>query len=123
MRTDITVLKQAQEQAEQANRLNRDQVEELELLYRMTPVGLSLLDRDCRILRINERLAAINGKTVAEHLGHTLKEIVPDVAGEVGAVVERVFVSGEPVLDLAIHGITASDPTKDARLAGQLLSA
>ncbi len=111
--TDLTALKQAQEAGEAANQASREQVEELELLYRIAPVGLSLLDRDCRVFRINERLAVINGKPVDEHIGHTLREIIPQLAPEIEAVVARVLASGEPVLDIETRGFTPSDSTRE----------
>ena len=66
--------------AEAANRAYQEQVEELELLYRMTPVGLSLIDRDYRVLRINERLAAMSGAPVHEQIGRTVRECLPQIA-------------------------------------------
>ena len=56
---------------------------ELEILYRTAPVGLCLLDTDLRFVSINERLAKINGLSVAEHIGHTLREVVPEIADTV----------------------------------------
>ena len=53
---------------------------ELETLYRTAPVGLCLVDRDLRYVRINERLAAINGKPPGEHIGRTIREIIPEIA-------------------------------------------
>ena len=55
-------LRQAKDEAIAANRAKHEQLEELELLYRMTPVGLSLIDKGYRVLRINDRLAATCGK-------------------------------------------------------------
>ena len=45
----------------------RDQLEELDALYSHAPVGLALLDRDLRFVRVNEALARINGAPAAEH--------------------------------------------------------
>ena len=39
----------------------RQRLMEIEDLYRNAPVGLCVLDRDLRYVRINERLAEING--------------------------------------------------------------
>ena len=51
----------------------RRQQEELELIYASAPVGLCALDRDLRYLRINDRLAEINGIPAAEHIGRTVR--------------------------------------------------
>jgi PAS domain S-box-containing protein len=111
--TDITALKHAQDAAEAAQRLCEEQLEEMEQLYRRAPVGLELLDRDYRVLRVNERLAAINGKSVQEHLGRDLRVIVPQLAAQIEAVVEGVFTTGEPALDSERHGFTPADPENE----------
>lgn len=89
---------------------SRTQLVELEQLYRTAPIGLCLMDRELRFLRINDRLAAINGRPVAAHMGRTLREVIPDIAAEVEATYRRVFASGEPVLDVELHGVTPAEP-------------
>lgn len=42
--------------------------EELELIYKTAPVGLALIDRKLCHVRINDRLAALNGRPAAEHI-------------------------------------------------------
>jgi PAS domain S-box-containing protein len=114
---DITVSRRQEEElhrararAETANRALTEQLEELDQLYRMAPVGLELLDRNCQVLRINERLAAINGKPVHDHIGQSLWKIVPKIAPQIQAIIDLVFATGEPVLDRERHGVTAADP-------------
>ena len=41
------------------------------------PVGLGLVDRDLRFVRINAALAAINGRPRELHLGRRLDEVLP----------------------------------------------
>ena len=102
----------AKEAAEAANRAKQEQLEEMEQLYRAAPVGLSLMDRNCRILRINENLAAISGIPVHEQMGRTVREVIPHIASEIEPYVAKVFATGEPVLDLESHGIMLVDPKK-----------
>src|SRR6476469_6455350 len=83
---DITARKQAQTQLrEHAIRLRR-QLAELDLVYNTTPVGLCFLDTNLRYIRINECLAAINGRSIADHLGRTVREASPEIAD----MVERI---------------------------------
>ena len=105
------LLRQSNETLQAANLAKQEQFEELEQLYSMAPVGLSLMDRNYRVLRMNERLADINGKPVRELLGRTLREFIPQLAPEIEAVIERVFVSGEPVVDIELHGVLPTDLT------------
>ena len=110
---NITERKQQEMELFRARAQMAEQLQEMEQLYRMAPVGLELLDRDLRILRVNERLAEANRIPIDELLGRTLWEILPDHAPQIAATVERVFASGEPVLNLPIHGAVAADPTNE----------
>ncbi|CAG0993006.1 two-component system, NarL family, sensor histidine kinase EvgS [Phycisphaerales bacterium] len=93
---EITDLKRAEEQALARYR-------ELEALYNAAPVGMSQLDRDLRYVRINERLAAINGRPAADHLGRRFSEMVPASAREaIESRMRSVLESGEPLSDVRI---------------------
>ncbi|HEX2738554.1 MAG TPA: PAS domain-containing protein, partial [Acidimicrobiia bacterium] len=54
----------------------------LDTLLDAAPVGFALLDEDLRYLRVNEHLAAIDGVPVLAHRGHSIVEIVPELAEE-----------------------------------------
>jgi PAS domain S-box-containing protein len=82
----------------------------LQALYDQAPMGLAVLDAQLRYVRINERLAEINGLSVAEHLGKTVREVVPDLANTVESIVHHVLKTGEPVVDLEVKGETAAQP-------------
>jgi PAS domain S-box-containing protein len=88
----------------------RAQFEELENIYRTAPIGLGLIDQEMRFLRINERLAQINGIPRVQHLGRTVRELVPDLADQAEAICRRVFRTGEPVLDMELIGETPAQP-------------
>ena len=53
---------------------------EMSEIYRNTPVGLLVLDREMRIVRINELLAELSGMTVEAHIGRYITEVVPTLA-------------------------------------------
>jgi len=91
-------------------RSHREQLNELEHLYRSAPFGLSLVDRNLRYIRINERLAAMNGKTVEQHIGRTVREIIPQIATEVEETKRQVLETGEPVIDVEVHGESPAEP-------------
>lgn len=81
---------------------------ELEHLYRTTPIGLCLLDLDLRYVRVNERLAAIHGKPVEEHIGRSFGEVVPEVAKAQEQIYRQVIETGEAVLDIEVTTETAA---------------
>jgi PAS domain S-box-containing protein len=97
-------------------RLRRSQVAlesrflEIEDLYRAAPVGLCLLDRELRFVRINARLAEINGLSAAAHIGRTLREVVPDLADRAEPLMRSVLARGEPLLDVELEGTTGMRP-------------
>jgi len=80
-----------------------DQRVELEHLFRTAPIGLCLLDCDLRYIMINEMFASISGKTVEEHLGRTISEMIPDLASKIEHICKRVIKTNESALDLEIH--------------------
>ena len=52
-------------------------LELLEMLHSKAPIGFGFIDRDFRILHLNEPLAAANGSTVDEQRGRLVSDVVP----------------------------------------------
>jgi PAS domain S-box-containing protein len=104
---------------------------ELQLLYETAPIGLAFLTPDCRYLQINRHLTEICGISVADHVGRTVRETVPQVADQVEHIVHTILRTGEPITGIEINGhrpdgsnterfwITYWHPLKDA--AGNIL--
>jgi|GEM_PF-3277318 len=99
-----------EESLREISEMNRRQRMELETLYNGAPIGLGMFSRDLRFVRINEQLAEINGLPAADHVGHTLTEVVPGVAGQVVPLLERVIETGEPITGIEIRGETPKAP-------------
>ena len=93
-----------------SEQLARARLAELEATYATAPVGLCVLDTDLRFVRINQRLAEINGHPVEAHIGRTVREVVPGVADEVEPLLRRIIETGEPVINYELTGETASQP-------------
>ena len=51
----------------------------LETLQASAPVGLGFVDREFRLVHLNEMLAAVNGSTVQDQIGKKVAEVVPDI--------------------------------------------
>ncbi len=68
-------------------------------------VGVCILDAELRILAINQRLAEINGLPVADSLGKTVRQVLGDAASLIEPQLQRVFSSGEPVLNFETSGM------------------
>ncbi len=71
---------------------------------------MAVIDADLRFVRVNERLAEINGASVEAHLGRTVREIVPDLTEQGEALLRRVIETGEALRDVEIVGETPAMP-------------
>jgi PAS domain S-box-containing protein len=105
---DITENKRAEEARRRSEEEARRQLAYVEAIYATAPVGLCFVDTDLRYRSINERLAEINGKSVEEHIGRTLREIMPEIADRVEPYYRRVIETGEPVLDVELSATVRS---------------
>jgi PAS domain S-box-containing protein len=82
----------------------------LDALYAQAPVGLAFLDTQLRYRRVNAALAAINGRTVEEHLGRTLFDVLGEASAPLVAAAQRVVETGEPSGLFEVDTATAADP-------------
>jgi len=83
------------------------------VIYDTAPVGLACLTPDCRYLQINQRLTEICGISVADHIGRTVRETVPQVAEQVEQIVRSVIGSGEPIMGVEVNGQRADGSNAD----------
>jgi diguanylate cyclase (GGDEF)-like protein/PAS domain S-box-containing protein len=104
------VSRQAEQEIQRLHRYIAQKLAEIEQVYQYSPVGLVLMDMDYRFVRINKRMADINGPPVEAHIGRTLREVVPDLADYLIALYRPVYERGEPVLNIEIDGRTPKEP-------------
>jgi PAS domain S-box-containing protein len=76
----------------------------LQLVYQTAPVGLAFLSTDCRYLMINQHLTEICGISVADHIGRTVRQTVPQVAEQVERIVQEIIRTGEPITGVEVNG-------------------
>jgi PAS domain S-box-containing protein len=107
---DITARVRALAHLSESEERARAQLAELQSIYASAPVGLCVFAPDLRYVRINERLAEINGISPDDHIGKTLREIVPNLADTAEPLLRQIAKSGEPLLNLEIVGETAAHP-------------
>jgi PAS domain S-box-containing protein len=74
---------------------------QLQAIYDGAPVGLSFLDRNLRYVSLNKRLADWHGASVADHIGKTVQEMIPDLYPQIGPLLLRAL-KGESFADVEI---------------------
>ena len=104
------VSKRDEHEIQKLHRYIQQKLTEIEQVYRYAPVGLVLMDMHYRFVRINERMAEINGLPVEAHIGRTLREVLPEIADRLMELYRPVYERGEPVLNVEIHGTTPKEP-------------
>src|SRR5471030_2718359 len=97
--------------AERTGQLEKSRAQ-LEHLYATTPAGLSLVDTELRVMRINDYQAAIHGRSVTTHLGHPIGELIADplLRHAILAGYRDVLRTGAAVEGRELSGISAAAP-------------
>jgi PAS domain S-box-containing protein len=81
---------------------------QLQAIYDGAPVGLAFIDGNLRYVSINKRLADMNGYPIEAHLGHTVREMIPELFPSVEPFIHRAM-SGESIL-----GVEVTKPSSGA---------
>lgn len=82
----------------------------LDTLFGSAPIGLGFLDLQGRFVRVNDRLAEINGVPAAAHVGRTVDELVPHLDLSADDSVRRVIETGRAVIEEDVTGETPGAP-------------
>ena len=96
-------------EADEANQRANETIALLDVIFAGAPAGLAFQDLDGRFVRVNDRLAEINGIASRDHLGRTVDEILPALP-EVGEEVRRVAETGEARTEIELRGETPAKP-------------
>ncbi|RJQ83275.1 MAG: PAS domain S-box protein [Desulfobacteraceae bacterium] len=102
--------RRAEKKLRESEELARQRLAEIEAIYRTAPVGLCVLDTGLKFLRINAQMAEINGMPAEDHIGRTVREILPGMADQVEPLLLSVMQTGLPLRDSEISGETAARP-------------
>ena len=83
----------------------------LNAFFSNAPVGLNILDRELRFIQINELLGKINGVPVEEHLGKTIREILPQIAPVAEPIYQQVLATNQPIINRKYSGASIAEPS------------
>ena len=107
--TDIEDQKQLELALRRAEQEATEAVTLLQSVEAAAPIGFKLVDCDLKVVRINELLAGIGGRTVEESIGLTVAELVPDLWPQLESVYARAL-AGETVTNVDVSRPTAANP-------------
>ncbi|WP_437937899.1 sensor histidine kinase [Sorangium sp. So ce341] len=66
----------------------------IDAFFQATTAGLGVIDRELRVVRLNQALADINGIPLEAHLGRTIPELLPEMSDAIVAHLRRVLLTG-----------------------------
>ncbi|MDJ1015236.1 MAG: chemotaxis protein CheB [Paracoccaceae bacterium] len=104
--TDVTPLRRAISVAQAEREASQRSLAEIEQLYLVSPQAIALLSPDMTYLRVNKRMAEINGLAISEHVGQRMQDVVPDLAEQIAGAFRVARENGVPVLSRQIEGKT-----------------
>ena len=110
---DVTSLMQSKRKATASERDALASRHEIERLYASAPIGMAMVDRDLRYVRINESLADYNGVSAEDHIGRTITEVLPDIGPRLDEVLTQVFETGEGVAHWELVAPAPQDPSQE----------
>jgi PAS domain S-box-containing protein len=80
-------------------------------VFGQSPMGFVLFDTHLRLIRVNERFAAVFGRVAEDHQGRGPHDFLSRVeADRLSAALRQVLETGEPVLDMPLVGTVPGDP-------------
>jgi PAS domain S-box-containing protein len=68
-----------------------------------SPVGKAVLDCGLRYVFINQTLAAFNGRSIEEHLGRTVQDILPEAFSTLAPLLRSVLETGAPTAQFLVN--------------------
>lgn len=81
-----------------------------EAFFAAANAGMLIFDRQLRYVQVNEVLAQTNGIGVADHIGRSLREVLPELAPTVEPMLQGILDTGKPILNYELVGETPKQP-------------
>ena len=107
--TDIDARKQLELSLGRSEREALETVALLQSIEAAAPVGFKVVDRDLRVVRINDTLAQISGMSADEVLGRTVQEMAPELWPYLEDAYRRAL-GGETICGLDVSMASADAP-------------
>ncbi|MEG4008180.1 PAS domain S-box protein [Microcoleus sp. Pol11C1] len=78
--------------------------------FKAAPASMFIFDEQLRFVQVNEKLVETIGASVAEYLGKTVREVVPEMLETLQPMLEQVLVTNQPFLNIELSGTTLKQP-------------
>src|SRR5687767_7461126 len=89
-----------------------------EAMFEKAPIVLCVVDRERRYMRINEAGAVANGLPVEAHIGHRMRDVVPQIAATVEPLIEQVLATGQPIASIEVRTEDPREPGAEVWFLG-----
>ncbi|MBI4509209.1 MAG: PAS domain-containing protein [Deltaproteobacteria bacterium] len=103
---------------ERAISLREEATATLDALVASVPVGMAIVDRQMRYLRVNDALSRLHGVPSREHVGRTMRQVLPEgLAEKVESIVKRCLETGAQMTNVEIAAKLPPNGTRRTFLA------
>lgn len=109
--TDLSICKALEQELAQRQAL-------FDAFLKEAPAGLCILDSQLRYVQINQFLAEINCLNPEEHIGKTVREILPNIAPIVEPLYEQILRTKQPLINIEMSGDNPRKPGFVRHLTG-----
>jgi diguanylate cyclase (GGDEF)-like protein/PAS domain S-box-containing protein len=82
----------------------------LETMFEQSEVGVAVVDRDLRFIRVNHSFGMFHDRDPSEIVGRTIAEALPALASQIEEVVLGVFATGEAIVGQEVIARDPGDP-------------
>jgi two-component system CheB/CheR fusion protein len=110
---DVTKIRQTQADLARNEVIARQQGQEIATLYKTAPVGIALVDRNRRYLKINERFADLTGNPMDSHIGRSIADATPAFSERMRAPIDEVFERGKEIANVEASVRMNGDALRD----------
>lgn len=109
--TDIEDRKQLEQSLRDSEQSAQELVGLLQAIEDAAPIGFKLVDRDLRVIRMNNRLARMNGVPAEAQIGRTVAEVVPSLWPSLEGAY-RAALQGDVVSNIEVSMPSAEEPDR-----------
>jgi two-component system CheB/CheR fusion protein len=110
---DVSKIRQAQAEVAHNAGIARQRSSEIETLYKTAPVGMALIDRNRRSLKVNQQFAELNGRAIEDYIGRNFRDVAPELCEKLDGPITEVFERSREVVNLEVSIKVASGALRD----------